>query len=115
MFNSLRNGLGDGMEEARGCDGLAETEATGCENDDGPQEIVEVLLGEDARSKEKDQRDNRYHAHVTKCMLELVTDAPESDSSQGYDGDKVLNPGKFVFTISHGYNCRSPAGVKCNQ
>lgn len=76
VLNLVGDGTGDGAEEARRGDGFAETKATGCEDDDGPKEIVEVFLVQNAGPKEKDHGNNGNHAHVAENMFELVANAP---------------------------------------
>ena len=93
----LRDGAGDRMQEARGGDGLAEREAAGGEDDDGPEEIVEVLFGQDSRAEKEDERDDGHDAHVSKDVFELVRHAPQDYGHDGDDADEPLNPGEFVF------------------
>ena len=68
--------LRDCAQETGGCDGLAETEASGRQDDDSPEEVVEVLFGEDASAKEQDHGNDGDDAHVSKSVLELVANAP---------------------------------------
>jgi hypothetical protein len=45
------------LEQAARRDGLAERNAAHGEEDDGPEEVVEVLLGQDARAEEEHDGD----------------------------------------------------------
>lgn len=56
--------LRQGMQQARGADCGAEREAAGSEDDDGPEEVVEVLFCEDAGAEEKYDGDDGDDAHV---------------------------------------------------
>ena len=70
------DGLGDGVQQTRGVYGFTQREAARGEDDDGPEEIVEVFFGEDACAEEEDEGDDGYDAHVAEDVFELVADAP---------------------------------------
>ena len=89
--------MGDGLEEAGGVDGFTEGEPAGGEDDDGPEEVVEVVLGEDAGAEEEDDGDDGDNAHVAEDVFELVRDAPEDDGDEGCDHDEVLDAGEGVL------------------
>lgn len=107
ISNALGDGNSNGREETGAVDRLAQCQATSSENDDSPEEVIEVLLGQDPGSEEQSDGDDGYYTHVAKDMLELVTDAPESDGNQSYNRDKVLYSSKLVL---HGTN-RNDGGI----
>lgn len=110
-FNVLADILGDDVEEAGGGDGFSERETTACEHDDGPKEVVEVFLGEDARAKECREGDNSNDAHIAQREGKLMGDAPEDDSRQRNEGDKVLGAGELILGRPDGDNCSSAVGT----
>lgn len=65
----LRDGLGDRVQQTRRRHRLAQTQTPRGEDDDRPQEVVEVLLGQDARAEKQHHRNDRDHAHVAKRIL----------------------------------------------
>lgn len=75
----LCDGCRNGVQKAGRGDRFPEAETTSCENNNGPEEIVEVLLREDAGSEEEDDRDDRNDSHITECVLELMAHTPEDD------------------------------------
>ena len=93
----VRDGAGDGVQEAGGGDGLAEGEAAGGEDDDGPEEVVEVFLGQDAGAEEEDERDDGHDAHVAKDVLELVRHAPQDDRHNRDPADEPLDACELVL------------------
>lgn len=90
-LDACSDGVGDGVQEARAVDGFAEGEAAGCEDDDGPEEVVEVFFGEDAGAEEEDEGDDGYDAHVAEYVLELLADAPEDNCAKGDERDEPLH------------------------
>ena len=71
------DGAGDGVEEARGGNGFAEGKTAGGEDDDCPEEVVKVFLGEDAGAEEEDDGDYCYDSHVSEYAFKLMGNAPE--------------------------------------
>lgn len=80
------------VEEPGRGHGFAQTQTACGKNDDRPEEIVEILLGQNARAKEEHHRDDRNHPHVSKDVLELMADTPQHDSHQRDDDHKPLHP-----------------------
>lgn len=105
----------DGVQEARAVDGLAEREAAGGQDDDGPQEVVEVLLGEDAGAEEQDDRDDGDHAHVAEDVLELVAHAPQHDGGERHERDEPLHAREAVLDGAHGDDRRALAGLEADE
>jgi len=104
------DGGGDGVEEARGVDGFAEGEAAGCEDDDGPEEVVEVFFCEDAGAEEEGEWDDGYDAHVAEDVFELVAYAPEDYGDDGDDADEPLHACEFVFHWPYRDDCEAFGG-----
>lgn len=96
-FDFFGDGACDGMQQTRRGDCFAEREAAGSEDDDGPEEIVEVFLGENARAEEGDHGDDGYNAHVAEDAFELMRHAPEDYGYDSDDADEVLYTGEFVL------------------
>jgi hypothetical protein len=48
----LRDDLSEGMKQTRRAYSFAQRQTTGCKDDDGPWEVVEVLLGQQADTEE---------------------------------------------------------------
>jgi len=65
----LGDGARDGVQQAGRGDGFAEGEAAGCEDYDGPEEVIEVFFREDAGAEEGDHGDDSYDAHVAEDVL----------------------------------------------
>ena len=57
------------MEEAGGGDRFTEGEAASGEDDDSPEEIVEVFFREDASAEESDHWDDSDDAHVAEDVF----------------------------------------------
>lgn len=103
------------MEEAGGGDGLAEGEAAGGEDDDGPQEVVEVFLGEDSRAEEQGHGDDGHDAHVAEDAFELVRHAPENDGAERDETDEPLHACEAVFHGPDGHDGRAFAGLEGDE
>ena len=88
--------LGDRVQQAGAGDGVAEGEAAGGEDDDCPEEVVEVLLCQDARPEKQDERDDGQHAHVPKHRLQPVRKTPERNRAER-DGDDEPLRGRVAF------------------
>ena len=101
VFDALCDGSSDGVEEAGRVDCFAERETARGQDDDCPEEVVEVFFCQDAGAEEEDDGDDGDDAHVAEHGLELVAHAPEDDGCDGDDRDEPLNAGEFVF---HGAN-----------
>lgn len=95
------------MEQSGGVDRFAEGETTGGENDDCPEEIVEVFFGKNAGAEEQDERNDCNDSHVAKKPLQLMTDAPENDCAKGDERDEPLYASEFILDRSNGYDCGS--------
>ena len=93
----VRDGTGDGVEETGGGDGFAEREAASGEDDDGPEEVVEVFFCQDAGAEEEDERDDGHDAHVSEDVLELMGHAPEDNGHDGDAADKPLHARELVL------------------
>lgn len=111
----LGDAVGDGVEQAGAVDGFAERETAGGEDDDGPEEVVEVLLGEDAGAEEEHDGDDGDDAHVAEDGLELVGDAPEDDGEDGDDADEPLDAGEPVAHAADRHDGRALAGLEGEQ
>lgn len=96
VCHPLCDGTRNGVQQTRRADRFSKTEAAGCENDNGPEKVVEVLLRQDTGSEEEDERNDRDDAHVTKCVLELVAHAPENDGNYRNNADEPLDSRKLV-------------------
>lgn len=114
-FDAAGDRLGNGMEKTGRVDGLAERQASSGENDDGPEEVVEVLLRKDARSKEQHKRDDSHNTHVTEDVLELVADAPQNDGDNSDDADEPLHARELILHRANGYNRGTLAGLECEN
>lgn len=114
-LDAVGDGSGDGVKETRGGDGLAEGEAPRGEDDDGPEEVVEVLLGEDAGAEKEGHGDDGHDAHVAEDALELVRDAPERDGGECDGADKPLHASEAVFHVSDGHDGRAFARLEGDE
>jgi hypothetical protein len=99
-LDAAGDGLGNGVQQSGRVDRLSEREAASCEDDDGPEEVVEVFLCEDAGAEEEDERDDGHDAHVAEDVFELVTDAPQDDGENRNNTDEPLNARELVFERS---------------
>lgn len=98
----LSDSPGDGMQQAGGRNGFTEGKTTSGEDDDCPEEVIEVLLCEDAGAEEENHGDDGYNAHVSEDAFELMSDAPEEDGGEGDGADEPLHAGEFVFHWTDG-------------
>ena len=64
------------MQKTGARDGFSERESPGSEDDDGPEEIVKVFLGEDAGAEEGNYGNDGYDAHVAEDVFQLMRYAP---------------------------------------
>ena len=108
----LRNGSGNGMQQARGTDGFAQGKAACGEDDDGPEEVVKVFLSKDTSPEEEDDGDDGYDTHVSKDAFELVRHAPQEDGPYGDTTNEPLKTGKLVLHGSYGDDSSAFAGLK---
>lgn len=109
------DGGGDGGEEAGGGDGFAEGEAAGGQDDDGPEEVVEVFFGEDSRAEEGEEGEDGDDAHVAEVGLELVGEAPEEDGEDGDEGDEPLEGREAVSHWSDRDDGCAAVRVECDE
>lgn len=93
----LRDRSGDGVQKPRTRDSFAEGKAAGGEDDDGPEEVIEVFFSEDAGSEEEDDGDDGHDAHISKDLFELVGYAPDHDGDDRHGADEPLHTGEFVL------------------
>lgn len=107
--------LGHGVQEAAGLDGFAEGEAAGGQDDDGPGEVVEVLLGQDADAEEDDDGQDGDDAHVAERAFQLVRRAPEADRRQADDGHEPLQGGEALFDGADGHDVGALARLECHD
>lgn len=114
-LDALRDARGDGVQQAGGVDGFAEGEAAGSEDDDSPEEVVEVFLGEDAGAEEDDEGDDGYNAHVAEDWLELMCDAPEEDGQERHAANEVLCACEAVLHRADGDDGGAAAGLEREQ
>ena len=110
ILHALGDAQGNSVQQARGRDGFPEREPAGSEDDDGPEEIVEVFLRQDAGPKKENHRDDGDDAHVAEDAFELVRDTPEDYCGDGGEADEPLHAGEFVFYGADGDDVRSFRG-----
>ena len=103
------------MEETGRGDSFTKGEAACGEDDDSPEEIVEVFFGQDASAKESDHRDDSDDAHVAEDVFELVGDAPEDYCDEGDNADEVLDTCEFIFHRPDGDDGGAFAGLECDE
>lgn len=101
-FNTACNGLGDSVQQSRGIDRLAQRKTAGCQDDNGPEKVVEIFFGENTCAEEEHKRNDGYDAHITKDVFKLMTDTPENDSDNGNDADEPLDASELVLQRSDG-------------
>ena len=111
----LRDGARDSMQESGTRDGFAEGEAAGGEDDDGPEEVVEVFFGENTSAEEKDDGYDGHDAHVPKDVFELVGDAPQHDGYDRHAADEPLHTGELVLHGPNGNDRGAFTGLKCDE
>lgn len=109
------DGAGNGMQEAGGLDGFAERETASGENDDGPEEIVEVFLGQDSGTEEEHDRYYGDDSHVAKDVLQLMRDAPQYDGSDGHNTDEPLSTREFVLHRPDRYDDSALSRLEGNE
>ena len=90
------------MQETGRVDCLSKSQTACSEDDDGPQEVVEVFFGQNAGTEEEDDRDNSHHTHIAEDAFELVADTPEYDGEKGGYRDEPLNAGEAILHRSDG-------------
>ena len=103
------------MEESTRGDGFAKGKSTCSEDDDGPEEIVEIFFGEDTSSKKEHERDDGNDTHVSEYGFELMRCTPEADSCKGYEDDEPLTTVKSIFHGPNGNNCCVATWVEGND
>ncbi len=108
----LRNSPRDSVQEPGARNGFAKRKPAGGEDDDGPEEVVKVLLCEDARAEKEDDGDDGDDAHVAEDAFELVRDAPEHDCEDSDAADEPLHAGEFVLDGADGHNGGAFAGLE---
>jgi len=104
VLHARRDVLRQRVQQARRADGLAERQAARRQDDDGPQEVVEVLFGEDAGAEEEHQWDDGDDAHVAEDVRQLVRYAPQADCGKRHDADEPLDASETLFHPSNRYN-----------
>ena len=62
----FRDSIGDRLKEPGGGDSFAKRKTACCEDDDGPEEVVEIFFGENPSTEEQDQGYNGNDAHIAK-------------------------------------------------
>ena len=114
-LHALGDRTGNGMQESGRRDRFSEGEPSGGEDDDGPEEVVEVFFGEDAGAEEKDNRDDGDGAHVAEHVLELVAHTPKRDGADRHDADEPLHAGEGVSHGSDGHDDGAFSRLKRRQ
>lgn len=109
--DALRNGV----QEPRTIHSFAERETAGREDDDGPEEIIEIFFRQYSRAEEEDDGDDGYDAHIAKDSFELVAETPEQNCNDGDDGDEPLNSGELVFHRADRDDGRVAAGAESDE
>ena len=97
MFDPCGDARGNGVQQARRRHSLTKTQTTGGENDNGPQEVVEILFVKDSGTEEQQKRKDSDHAHIAKDVLKLMTGTPERDGEERDDTDEILDTSEAVF------------------
>lgn len=115
MLDSFADSVGQGMQKPGGCHSFPKTKSAGGQNDDGPQEIVEVFFIKDASSEEQNHGDDSDHTHVAEDMLELMAATPEGNGGHRDNGDEPLNAGEFVFDGANRDQSGVTAGMEGGQ
>lgn len=113
--DSVGDGSRDGVQQARGGDGFAQGQAASGQDDDGPEEIVEVFLGQDAGAEEGDDGQDGDDAHVAEDVFELVAHAPEDDGDEGDAADVPLHTCESVSHRSDRGDGGAFAGVEGSE
>ncbi len=67
------------MKKPRGIDCFTEGKATGREDDDRPEEVIEVFFREDTGTEEENERDDSNDAHITEEPVQLMAYAPKDN------------------------------------
>ena len=111
----LRNALGNGMQQAGAIHSLSKRQATSSQDNDGPQEIIEIFFSQDTRTEEQENRDDSNDTHISKDSFELVARTPERDGRQRNNGYEPLDAGEFVFHGSYGHDCGIPAWLESHE
>lgn len=112
VVDARRDRLGDRVQQPGRGHSFAKTQTPSREDDDRPQEVVEVFLVQDPRAKEQHHRDDGDHPHIPKDVLELMADTPQPDGGQRHNRDKVLHSRELVLDRSNRHNGRVPAGFE---
>ena len=115
LLNRLSNSLGHGVQETRRVDRLAERETARGQNDDGPREVVEVLLGQNAHTEEENDGDDGNDAHVSKDVFKLMRGAPQTDSGNAHNSDEPLHTREAVLNGADGHNGCPLARLETHQ
>ncbi|KAI6773470.1 hypothetical protein HG531_000319 [Fusarium graminearum] len=68
-FHFFRDDLGKSVQKTRRSNSFTQGQSTGSEDDNGPWEVVEVLLSQQTNTKEENNRDNGNDAHISKLGL----------------------------------------------
>lgn len=103
------------MQQPGGSDRFSEGQAAGGEDDDRPEEVVEIFLCEDAGAEEHDHRDDGHDAHIAENAFELMRHAPERNGGEGDEGDKVLDSGEAIIHWADGDDGGSFPGLKGDE
>lgn len=103
-LNATGDRLGDGVEQTRGVDGFAKGQTTSSEDNDGPQEVVEVFLRKNAGTEEQHKRNDGHNAHVAEDILQLVAYTPEYNSDHSNNTDEPLHSSELVLHRPNRYD-----------
>ncbi|KAI3476320.1 hypothetical protein L1887_62084 [Cichorium endivia] len=108
LLDDLLDEVIERLEQSRRCDCLAERNTAHGQKDDGPEERVEVLLGEDASAKEEHHGDDGNDAHVADDPLEVLLQTPQHDRRHGDGRDEPLDLGERVPALAELLDHRAP-------
>lgn len=111
-LDAAGDGFGDSVEQTRGVDGLAESQTTSSEDDDGPQEVVEVLFCKDTSAEKEYKRNDGHDSHVPEDVLQLMAYTPEDDGDHSHNTDEPLHSSELIFHRSNGYDGRALAWLE---
>ena len=103
------------MQETGRVDCLSKGKTACSEDDNSPQEVVEVLFSQNAGTEKEDDRDDSDHAHVAKDTLELMADTPQHDSDQGGHGDEPLNASETILHRPDGDDGGVASGTESDE
>lgn len=104
MLYTSCDGHCNGVQQPGRVDSFAKSQTTSSEDDDGPEKVVEVFLGQDSRTKEQGNWNDGNDTHVTKDGLQLVAHTPQHDRRKSDNANEPLDPAELVLHRPDGNN-----------